>query len=69
MIEAPSKHSEQTILIRNCMVYVVSWTIICLFATFYNFMEIKNMSLELVQKEARMFLNKDQKFQTSTTDE
>lgn len=69
MIEAPSKHSEQTILIRNCMVYVVSWTIICLFATFYNFMEIKNMSLELVQKEARMFLNKDQKFHTSTRDE
>jgi len=42
MIETANKNSEQAVLIRNCMIYAVSWTIICLLATFWNVLELKD---------------------------
>jgi len=68
MIETPSKNSEQAILIRNCIIYTVSWTIICLLATFWNYLEIHDNSLDLVQKEARTILDKDQALRYWATD-
>lgn len=60
MAETPNKHSEQTILIRNCMIYALCWTIICLVATFWNIMNIRDKSVDLAVKEARTILSKDQ---------
>ena len=60
MIEAANKNPEQTALIRNCMLYVMSWTIICLFATLWHYLEIKDESLDLALKEAKMITAKDQ---------
>ncbi len=68
MIETASKDSEQAMLIRNCIVYAVSWTIICLFATFWNYVEIHDKSLDLAQKEARTILDKDQALRYWATD-
>lgn len=68
MIETPSKNSEQAVLLRNCIIYTVSWTIICILATFYNFVVTKDKSLDLAQKEARTILDKDQALRFWATD-
>ncbi len=59
MAETPNKNSEQTVLIRNCMIYALCWTIICLVATLWNIMDTRDKSVELAEKEARTSLNKD----------
>jgi len=49
MQEMLSKNREQTILLRNCIIYVISWTIICLLATSYNIADVKSRTVELQQ--------------------
>ena len=66
MTETANKNTEQTALIRNCMIYFMSWTIICLLATLWNYLEIKDESLELALQEARMITAKDQALPSST---
>jgi signal transduction histidine kinase len=60
MIETENQKTEQTALIRNCMIYAVSWTIICVFATCWNYLEIKDESLDFARQEARTMLDKNQ---------
>jgi len=62
MKETPEKTIEQAVLIRNCLIYAVIWTGICLLATFWNILEIKDNSMELAQREAKTVLDKDQAF-------
>jgi len=66
MIEAANTNAEQTALIRNCMLYAMSWTLICLFATMWNYLEMKDESLDLSLKEARMITTKNQALPSST---
>ena len=68
MIEAANKNAEQTALIRNCMLYAMSWTLICLLATIWNYLEIKDESLDLALKEARMMTIKSQTQPSSTAE-
>lgn len=68
MTETATKNTEQTALIRNCMLYVMSWTIICLFATLWHYLEIKDESLDLAPKEAGIFSTKDQALSSSTAE-
>ncbi|MBU1566265.1 MAG: DUF3365 domain-containing protein [Proteobacteria bacterium] len=68
MTETSSKDSQKATLIRNCIFYTVSWTLICLFATYWNVAEIKDKSLDLAQKEARTILDKDQALRYWATD-
>ncbi len=68
MIETPIKNSEQTILLRNCIIYAVSWTIICILATFWNYAGTHDKYLDLVIKEARTILDKDQALRYWATD-
>ncbi len=60
MMETTNKTAEQTALIRNCMLYLMIWTIICLFATVWHYLEIKDESLDFTLKEARMITTKNQ---------
>jgi hypothetical protein len=62
MKDTPERNIEQAVLIRNCLIYAVVWTGICLLATFWNILEIKDNSMELAQKEAKTVLDKDQAF-------
>lgn len=57
MQEMLSKHREQTILLRNCIIYVISWTIICLLATSYNIADVKSRTVELQEWDARILLD------------
>jgi signal transduction histidine kinase len=54
MEKSPQPNREQTILLRNCIIYVISWTIVCLLATSYNIKEVKERTRELVQREERI---------------
>lgn len=69
MIETANKNAEQTLLIRNCMLYVVIWTIICLLGTLWNYLELKDISLNLVPKETRTVLDQDRVLHSATATE
>lgn len=60
MIETTNKTPEQTLLIRNCMLYAVIWTIVCLLGTLWNYLEVKDMDLDLAPKEIGAILDNDQ---------
>ncbi len=47
-------------LIRKCMVYALSWTIICLAATFWDYQQIQNDNIEPVQNAIKTLLEKNQ---------
>lgn len=57
MEATPKKNREQTILLRNCIIYGISWTIICLLATFYNYKEVKSRTVALQEWDAQILLD------------
>ena len=57
MNNAPTHHREQTILLRNCIIYAVSWTLVCLIATSYNIADVKRRTVELQEWDARILLD------------
>ncbi len=54
MENTPHPNREQTILLRNCIIYVISWTIVCLLATLYNIQVVNDRTNELAQQEERI---------------
>ncbi len=59
MEEPSSKNREQTILLRNCIIYALSWTIACLLATSWNIRQVEERTGELVEREARLLLDRE----------
>lgn len=57
MEASPKKNREQTILLRNCIIYAISWTLVCLVATSYNIADVKQRTVELQDWDARILLD------------
>jgi hypothetical protein len=50
------------------MIFALGWTVMCLFAVYWNIVSAKDKTLDLAQKEAETIIDKDQAFRFWATD-